>query len=211
MSTSMSSLMSMPMLYVLRCRPCPSCMCASMLHINVRCPQFHVHAHVHSACPCSCWMIMPMLRVFVLAAYPCPFCMPVSKLHIHVHVHAACSCSCHAACPCSCCISICTVYVHIYIYVLYSIADFANLSAHSPQWRRRRVRKKQSTIERPTLYVDIYINAGLSGIQLVRCKNEKTNNAGYNLILDYADDPAIFNEVLKIGLKGHESIIALNL
>ncbi len=30
--------------------------------------------------------------------------------------------------------------------------DFANLSAHSPQQRRRRVRKKQSTIERPTLY-----------------------------------------------------------
>ncbi len=35
------------------------------------------------------------------------------------------------------------------------LADFANLSAHSPQWRRRRARKKQSTIERPTLYSQI--------------------------------------------------------
>jgi hypothetical protein len=33
------------------------------------------------------------------------------------------------------------------------LADFANLSAHSPQWRRRRARKKLSTIHRPTLYL----------------------------------------------------------
>jgi hypothetical protein len=32
------------------------------------------------------------------------------------------------------------------------LADFANLSTHSPQKRRRRVRKKQSTIDCPTLY-----------------------------------------------------------
>jgi hypothetical protein len=33
------------------------------------------------------------------------------------------------------------------------LADFTHLSAHSPQQRRRRVRKKQSMIDRPTLYV----------------------------------------------------------